>query len=111
MINGSTSEFDENYFDGIHLPFNLAKKLNVRPKKFLSISCHNIKEIEHADHIDADFVYLSPINQTTSHPNSNFLGWSKASKTAASSKPVYALGGLSIVDTSRAIENGFQIAE
>ena len=112
MINGSTSEFDENYFDGIHLPFNLAKKLNVRPvkKKFLfSISCHNIKEIEHADHIDADFVYLSPINQTTSHPNSNFLGWSKASKiAAASSKPVYALGGLSIVDTLRAIENGFQ---
>lgn len=112
MINGGTSEFDENYFDGLHLPFNLARKLNVRPvkKKYLfSISCHNNKEIEHADLIDADFVYLSPVKKTTSHPNSNCLGWSKASKiAAASSKPVYALGGLSIVDTSRAVENGFQ---
>ena len=33
MINGSMSEFDENYFDGIHLPFNLAKGLGARPVK------------------------------------------------------------------------------
>ena len=26
MINGSMSEFDANYFDGLHLPFNEAKK-------------------------------------------------------------------------------------
>lgn len=112
MINGSMSEFDENYFDGIHLPFNLAKGLGARPvkKKYLfSVSCHNKKEIEHADLIDADFVYLSPIKKTNSHPNSDSLGWSKATRiAAASSKPVYALGGLSIVDISRAIEGGFQ---
>ena len=112
MINGGMSEFDENYFDGVHLPFNLAKGLNARPVKknyLFSVACHNKKEIEHAGLIDADFVYLSPINQTTSHLNSNILGWSEARRIAAvSSKPVYALGGLSILDTSRAIENGFQ---
>lgn len=112
MINGSMSDFDANYFDGIHLPFNEAKKLTARPvtkTALFSVSCHNQEEIEHANSIDADFVYLSPINMTRSHPNLGFLGWIEGEKIAAISKsPVYALGGMSITDAPKAIEKGFQ---
>ena len=112
MINGRTSDFDADYFDGVHLPFYEAKKLNARPVKkthLFSVSCHNKEEIEHANLIDPDFVYLSPINKTMSHPNLDSLGWFEAEKIAATSKkPVYALGGVSIADAPRAIEKGFQ---
>ena len=112
MINSSMSEFDANYFDGIHLPFNEAKKLTARPVKkthLFSVSCHSQEEIEHANLIDADFVYLSPIKKTKSHPNSDFLGWLEGEKIAVTSrKPVYALGGMSIDDVPSAKEKGFQ---
>ena len=105
-------EFNSEYYDGLHLPFSEAKKLTSRPiqtNHLLSVSCHNKEEIKHANSIGADFLYLSPINKSNSHPDTLPLGWIKgASLIKYSRKPVYALGGLSLVDLPDAIRRGFQ---
>ena len=111
MINASMGDFNSEYYDGLHLPFSEAKKLTTRPiqrNHLLSVSCHNREEIEHANHIDADFIYLSPIKKSTSHSDSEPLGWTNGEKlNNLSRKPVYALGGLSLIDLPDAIRRGF----
>ncbi|MEC8147969.1 MAG: Nudix family hydrolase [Pseudomonadota bacterium] len=112
MINVGTDEFNENLFDGLHLPFSKAKKFSKRPVKkdcLLSISCHNSEEIEHANNLEADFIYLSPIKNSSSHPDNKPMGWTKGGKLLSLSRqPVYALGGLSITDLPEALNQGFQ---
>ena len=112
MINAGTNEFNENLFDGLHLPFSEAKNFSRRPVKkgcLLSISCHNREEIQHANNLEADFIYLSPIRNSSSHPDNNPMGWTEGGKLLSLSRqPVYALGGLSIIDLPEAINRGFQ---
>ena len=57
--------------------------------------------------IDVDFLVLSAVKKTLSHPNISPIGWKKFKKMAnKSSTPIYALGGLGDFDYQSAIENG-----
>ncbi|UDG82319.1 thiamine phosphate synthase [Candidatus Vallotia cooleyia] len=85
--------------DGLHLDSQSLMAYNKRglPEgKLLAASCHTIEELEKAKSIKADFVTLSPVLKTASHPDVKPLGWdgffALASRTTL---PVYALGGLS----------------
>lgn len=52
-------------------------------------------ELAHAATLRADFVSLSPVYSTPTHPNVSGMGWKKfADLTNSLSMPVYALGGL-----------------
>jgi thiamine monophosphate synthase len=62
----------------------------------LSASCHDAQELQQAENLGLDFVVLSPVLPTRSHPDAEVLGWQKFSQLCEQiSLPVYALGGMS----------------
>lgn len=61
----------------------------------LSTSCHNEIELEFAHRFGADFVFLSPVFATKSHPDEEPLGITRFRELAAAPPlPVIALGGI-----------------
>lgn len=83
---------------GLHLNGRQASLLNARPIPsiyLLGVSCHNEKEIIQAQQLGADYLLLSPVNKTQSHPDVKPMGWEVfASFVAQANVPVYALGGV-----------------
>ena len=96
--------------DGIHLDSKKLMQTQVRPVcQLLSASCHNEQELEKAKMLNADFVVLSPVQATASHPDTEPLGWQKFSEMVSEhSVPVYALGGVSRIDLEQAWKSGAQ---
>ena len=61
----------------------------------VSASCHNLEEIKQAEKYGADFVFLSPVFPTQSHPGAPSLGAETfLNISAQTSLPVIALGGI-----------------
>jgi 8-oxo-dGTP diphosphatase len=104
VINSSLTEFDlltHSLPDkklGLHLNHHHAAAINARPvgqEVLFGISCHNAEEITHAQNIGADYLLLSPVLPTDSHPSAKLLGWESFSALAELANiPVYALGGV-----------------
>jgi len=98
--------------DGVHLNSNRLLQLNERPlddNYLVSASCHNKMELDHAQRIQADFVVLSPVKKTRSHPDMTPLGWDKYERLVQGCNvPVFALGGMVPGDISIAWERGSQ---
>jgi len=95
---------------GLHLTSRSLMALTERPKnKLVAASCHNKIELEKAEQLGLDFVVLSPINKTLSHPDAENMGW-KAFKQYISTVnlPVFALGGMLLADKNIAISYGGQ---
>ena len=77
--------------------------------KYLAASVHNLKELEQAHKIDVDFIVISPVQNTSSHPEAIPIGWDGLRElTEASCCPVYALGGMKQDDIQQAKEQGAQ---
>jgi len=97
-------------FDGYHADSRILKKLSQRPDgKLFSASCHNQDELNKAKGLGADFVVLSPVQKTASHPEMQAMGWQQFSDMiAACTIPVYALGGVSERDLEKAWLHGAQ---
>ena len=97
-------------FSGIHADSKTLKTLSERPEgKLFSTSCHNTEELEHAIKLQSDFVVLSPVQKTASHPEMQALGWQQFSNMLENiSIPVYALGGVSEDDMEIAWRHGAQ---
>ncbi len=97
---------------GVHLSSRRLRSLSSRPlgERFLvSASCHNEEELQHACRIGVDFVVLSPVLKTGSHPETDPLGWECFRRLVEScSVPVYALGGLQFSDQEVARSLGAQ---
>jgi 8-oxo-dGTP diphosphatase len=97
---------------GLHLNSQRLYQINVRPEEFsgyLSASCHNAADIAQANHIGVDFILLSPVKPTGSHPGATVLGWENFSElTGLAAMPVYALGGMRIDDIAQAKNIGAQ---
>ncbi len=75
----------------------------------LSASCHNSEELILALQLKADFVVLSPVQKTASHPEMEVMGWKQfAQLTENLSIPVYALGGVAEDDLDTAKLTGAQ---
>ena len=65
----------------------------------LGASCHCEEEVLRANSSSVDYITLSPVLPTCSHPEVTPIGWQEFSRLARlSSAPVYALGGLRIGD-------------
>jgi len=87
--------------DGVHLAAgDIGSTGSVRqwlndPAKTVSVSCHCADELAAAAQAGADFVFLSPVFPTASHPGAAHLGLDNFKLLAAqSSLPVVALGGI-----------------
>lgn len=84
---------------GLQLNRHHASAINQRPvgrQVLFGVSCHNAEEIVHAQNIGADYLLLSPVLPTASHPSAKPLGWDSFSALVELANiPVYALGGCS----------------
>jgi 8-oxo-dGTP diphosphatase len=98
--------------DGIHLNRHRLMALDQRPAigdKWLSASCHNQEEVMKANQVKVDFAVLSPVMLTSSHPETEPMGWPGFWDLAEQANfPVYALGGLSIEHLHQAFVHGAQ---
>ena len=83
---------------GVHLTSARLLQLAERPlggNFWVSASCHNHEELLHACRIGVDFVVLSPVLPTGSHPGAAALGWENFARLCdLATVPVYALGGM-----------------
>ena len=97
---------------GLHLNRHNAAAINERPvglQVLFGVSCHCAEEIAHAQKIGADYLLLSPVLPTASHPSAVTLGWGQFSELAMlANVPVYALGGVGDEHISMAQSHGAQ---
>ncbi len=96
--------------NGVHYPSAELHRCGVRPDiEIVAASAHCREDIEHAARLQFDFVVLSPVKATASHPDAKPLGWEKfQSLVTATPIPVYALGGLIEADLADAMVSGAQ---
>ena len=113
LLNGDVSllnRFPEA--DGIQLASNTIYRYEKRPiskDKLLGVSTHTKEDINHALKIDADFILLSPVRETSSHPGLAGLGWETFSEWVKEIPiPVFALGGMRPKDAELAKNHGGQ---
>lgn len=95
---------------GLHVSSAVLRQLATRPvsaQLMFSASCHSLEELRMAAALEADYVLLSPIAPTTSHPERRPLGWERsAALINAVSVPIYALGGMTAADIPKALAYG-----
>jgi len=102
-------------FSGIHFDSNKLHLLDTdsvqvyRQHYRLAASCHTPQDINRAEQLGLDFIVLSPVQPTASHPQVKPLGWRAfTEQTGTTSLPVYALGGVNRTDLSTAWQAGAQ---
>ncbi|MFC3606595.1 Nudix family hydrolase [Stutzerimonas tarimensis] len=110
MLKGPLHWQDEFPEAGWHLTARqLREPLQRRPGGWLAASCHSEEELRLAAEAGVDFVTLSPVQSTASHPGSPALGWEQASALLQGCRlPAYLLGGLGPQMLSRALAAGAQ---
>lgn len=71
--------------------------------RWLAASCHNAQELELAAALQVDFVTVSPVQPTQTHPGVAALGWSAAQALLRQfNMPAFLLGGLTERDIEQA---------
>jgi len=112
MLNGSVALANALGADRLHLSARRLMALESRQQfagRWLSASCHDEAELERAEQLGLDFVTLSPVAPTASHPQAPVLGWDRFRELSERcTLPVYALGGLSEHDLTIAWRHGAQ---
>ena len=110
LYNQSLRGYKDEWNVGFHANSHVLDLLTERPisdQLLFSASCRNLKELQHAEKLAADFVTLYPICPNAKSWKEQVLGWEKFRDLASQvSLPVYALGGLSENDSDIALESG-----
>ena len=97
--------------DGVHLSSTHLMACSERPAgvQLVAASCHSQAEVQHAGALGLDFIVVSPVQKTRSHPGAVTLGFDGLRVlTELATVPVYALGGMSEVDLDQAFRHGAQ---
>jgi 8-oxo-dGTP diphosphatase len=112
ILHGDPDFLRELPADGVHLPAQMLPRFSQRPvagRLWLGASVHNAAELQQAETAGVDFVTLSPVKPTLSHPAAAGLGWETFAEIAqAAHVPVYALGGVGEADVQEAWQSGGQ---
>lgn len=112
LLHGDPDFLLELPADGIHLSAQGLSGFSRRPvsdQVWLAASVHDEAELRHAESAGVDFVTLSPVQPTLSHPAVSGLGWERFAEMARAARvPVYALGGMSEQDAQQAWQSGAQ---
>ena len=112
LLETSLKLFKQTDADGLHLNSRVLYEYIKRPvlnNQLLSVSCHNLQEMQYAEKLGADILLLSPVKATSSHPELDGLGWQQFSQMIKQLKcPVYALGGMKESDIDDAKKAGAQ---
>jgi len=112
IVNASINDALNISAHGVHLNSQRLFDFQQRPIEkdlLLVASCHNQEDLQQAQLIDADFVVLSPVKATASHPEATPLGWECFAKMVKDiAVPVYGLGGMHVDDIADALQAGGQ---
>lgn len=112
MLNGEPSLLERVEADGIHLTSERLMSLERRPiseEKWLAASTHDQAQLTQAHRIGCDFVTLSPLRTTPSHPEVAPIGWHDFQQLVEhAGMPVFALGGMTRHDANHARAVGAQ---
>ena len=112
LLNGSPEQALAVQADGVHLRARRLLSLHSRPlpaDRWVAASCHSETELRHACRLGLDFVVVSPVKHTRSHPDTPPLGWEGLQVlTEMANLPVYALGGMTPDDLEQAWRHGAQ---
>jgi 8-oxo-dGTP diphosphatase len=112
LLNTVDKSFDETHCDGWHMTTNEMLGLERRPcseDKLLSASTHSLNEALIAQDLGVDFVVISPVQATKTHPDTIPIGWGTAQEVVNKLNiPVYFLGGMSLDDLDKALKVGAQ---
>jgi 8-oxo-dGTP diphosphatase len=108
VINGDVALAREVGADGVQLNSAQLMALTARPEvELVSASCHDRHELDRAAELELDFVLLSPVLPTLSHPGAPVLGWEGFARLVKDMPmPVYALGGVSSANMDEARRHG-----
>ena len=93
---------------GLHLSSSRLMQLDQRPPfEWVAASCHSADELARAAELGLDFVLLSPVLPTASHPQAYGMGWNAFAQLIENSPlPVFALGGMQPEILEMAWKNG-----
>lgn len=108
LVNGDESLALKAGADGVHLQATQLMRLSPRPAiRLWAASCHDAGELARAAELHADFVVLSPVLPTPTHPDVPGMGWEKfAGLVRDTPLPVYALGGMKLELLDTAMHHG-----
>ncbi|WP_437883496.1 Nudix family hydrolase [Pseudomonas sp. LRF_L74] len=114
MLKGPLEWLGDFPAAGWHLSAEQLRKYAARGRPFpverwLAASCHSAEELELAIQLGVDFVTLSPVLPTQTHPDAQPLGWDAATELLRHfNKPAFLLGGLGPQDVANAWQIGAQ---
>jgi 8-oxo-dGTP diphosphatase len=93
---------------GVHLTAKALTAATARPEAaLLGASCHDERELDHAERIGVDYAVVGPVKATASHPGVTPLGWERFAELARDRPmPVFAIGGLKRADLLEARRHG-----
>lgn len=112
LLNAEPGLATELGAQGVHLTAERLMRCTSRPlsiSRWVAASCHDRRELDHACSIGVDFLVLSPVRFTPSHPAARPLGWGRfQALVSTATVPVYALGGLGLGDLNTGWAHGSQ---
>lgn len=112
LLNAEPELLERVDAHGVHLTSERLMSLERRPiaeNKWLSASTHDHKQLGQAARIGCDFVTLSPLRTTPSHPEVAPMGWHDFQQLVErAAMPVFALGGMTRFDANHARAVGAQ---
>ena len=111
-VNTSVERANELGLKAVHLNGANLAEMSHRDEfkgRWLGASCHDAEQIGLALGKGVDYIMLSPVQRTQSHPEIAPLGWDKfAELVELSTVPVFALGGVGLNDLPAAVAAGAQ---
>lgn len=104
FINSDIALAKTLHVAGVHFTSAQLMNLEAKPEGLLcGAACHHLAELAQAAELGLDYVTLSPVNPTQSHPDANTLGWNQFADWIQDYPiPVYALGGMRLDDLATA---------
>jgi len=114
MLKGPLEWLGDFPAAGWHLTARQLRELSAggRPfprERWLAASCHSADELALAAQMGVDFVTLSPVQPTQTHPEVESLGWAQVGELLQGfNKPAYLLGGVGPAELERAWQVGAQ---
>ena len=114
MLKGPLEWLGDFPAAGWHLTAQQLRELSAggRPfpsERWLAASCHSADELALAAQMGVDFITLSPVQATQTHPEAQPLGWAQVAELLQGfNQPAYLLGGVTPTNVEQAWQVGAQ---
>jgi len=109
LLNAEVSTARQLGAHGVHLNGLRLSRWSAQQTEGLLVSASVHDETQLTQARGADFIVVSPVMATASHPDATPIGWTGFQDLAErAAMPVYALGGMSVDDIERARLHGGQ---